>query len=432
MPNEKPILKKFEASSYASIAANMSKLITKDKFEDREHYVVPTVLIVEGVLNGILYKAEDLQKFPDSWNGIPVPVLHTYDEISGQAISANKPKLVEKQSVGRLWNVKYEDRRLKGEIWIDIEKCNKIAPHVLRMLENNQHIEVSTALFTEDELVQGTFNGKTYTAIAHNFRPDHLAILPNEKGACGWEDGAGMPRINKEKDIDRLKTLTEQLAQLQGFQILDSKQVPGEQGDMKEPQKGEKVMDRTKSIEALIANGAWSEDDKDFLTALEVDQFEKIEKLSLDREVDLLKEDSNSEPKEDEPKDEKKPEPEADDAEDEPKDNKDDKEGKEDITVEDFLANAPEAIKTVLEAGLKEHADKKARLISDIKANKRNPFTDTELEVKSVEELSKLKDFAGSSKDYSAQSGAGKPKSNKEANPSGIVPMPTIDWDKTI
>ena len=47
-------------------------------------------------------------------------------------------------------------------------------------------------------IITVNWNGKKYSAIAHNFAPDHLALLPDGGGACSWVDGAGMPRINED------------------------------------------------------------------------------------------------------------------------------------------------------------------------------------------------------------------------------------------
>jgi hypothetical protein len=41
------------------------------------------------------------------------------------------------------------------------------------------------------------FNGVKYEGIARNLRPDHLAILPDDKGACSLEDGCGVNNTSK-------------------------------------------------------------------------------------------------------------------------------------------------------------------------------------------------------------------------------------------
>ena len=181
----------------------MSPLVRTDEMEGRQYYVVPTVMMTEGVHNGIFYSAEELAKFPDSWNGEPVVVFHPEED--GVSVSANSPELIEKQTVGQIFNAVY-DGGLGAEAWIDIEKCLKIAPEVLDLLKKDAHIDVSTGVYVEEKAGKGTWNDEAFTSSACNFRPDHLALLPGGKGACSWEDGAGLCRTlslacNEAKDV---------------------------------------------------------------------------------------------------------------------------------------------------------------------------------------------------------------------------------------
>jgi len=179
----------------------MSTLIREEELDGKQYLVCPTVLIVEGVHNGVFYPATELAKFPDSWNGRPVVVNHP--DMNGKPITANSPQIVERQTVGAVYNTRWDDglKKLIGEVWIDLEKCGKVAVGILDMLRDNQNVEVSTGLFTEGDEVGGTWNGETYLGTVYNYRPDHLALLPNDKGACSWEDGGGMPRVNAQMGV---------------------------------------------------------------------------------------------------------------------------------------------------------------------------------------------------------------------------------------
>ena len=115
---------------------------------------------------------------------------------AGFPVSANNPQTVEKQSVGRLWNVKWDDNKLKGEVWIDVEKAKRISLDVLAMVQGQRKLEISTGLWFEPEPSSGKWNGEAYNAIARNIRPDHLALLPYGHGACSWDDGCGV-RVNQ-------------------------------------------------------------------------------------------------------------------------------------------------------------------------------------------------------------------------------------------
>lgn len=174
------------------------------QFEGRSHVVAPVILLTEGVHAGsagpMYYPASVLQSTAQFWNGMPLPVHHP--ELGGVPVSANSPDVIQAKSVGRLWNVRYEDTpqpRLKGEIWIDESKARQIAPEVLNMLTSNTPLEVSTGLFSTDEATAGVWNTESYVGIVKDMRPDHLALLPGARGACSWQDGCGV-RANQAQE----------------------------------------------------------------------------------------------------------------------------------------------------------------------------------------------------------------------------------------
>ena len=178
--------------------------IRRDKLEGKDYLVAPVIAMTEGVRNGpqgggpSLYLASEYGKFPSAWDGIPLPIWHPEDG-EGHYISANSPDIIESQSVGWLYNSHMDDGKLKGELWICIEKAKRIAPVVLETLEGGGRLEISVSLFSEEEPNSGNFNGTHYDTIARNMRPDHLALLPGGKGACSWEGGCGAPRVNTEQ-----------------------------------------------------------------------------------------------------------------------------------------------------------------------------------------------------------------------------------------
>lgn len=169
------------------------------QLDGKDYLVAPTVVLVEGVLNGIYTPAEEIGDFYESWNGRPLPLRHPQQD--GVYLSANSPATVESQVLGYFWNAAFDGKRLKGEMWLDVEKIARLGDDALTTLQRIQAgepVEVSTAYWSEDEEAQGTFEGKPYLRIARNLRPDHIAILPDEEGACNWADGCGVPRVNKE------------------------------------------------------------------------------------------------------------------------------------------------------------------------------------------------------------------------------------------
>lgn len=175
-----------------------SDLVARRHHNGREYLIAPVVALRQGVLNGALVLAEEYSKFVEAWNGIPIPLGHPQDS-SGVYLSCNTPDLVA-QCPGRFYNAHMDGDRLLGEMWIDIELAKSIGGKALiaaRRLEANEPIEVSTAYFADVDDSSGEWNGQHYDFIQRNFRPNHLALLLDEKGACSWQMGCGVPRVNK-------------------------------------------------------------------------------------------------------------------------------------------------------------------------------------------------------------------------------------------
>lgn len=175
-------------------------VIRREVHQNRKHIVVPVVMMVEGVHNGsagpIFHPISELGKFPEAWNGIPVTVNHPTD---GQGpVSANSPPVIDAQTIGRVYNTRVEGTKLKAEAWIDEEKVKQVCPEILEYIEKKKPLDVSVGVFTEEEQVEGEWNGEVYRAIARNHRPDHLAFLPGGVGACSWADGCGVRAYEKE------------------------------------------------------------------------------------------------------------------------------------------------------------------------------------------------------------------------------------------
>lgn len=67
----------------------------------------------------------------------------------------------------------------------------------------------------------------------------------------------------------------------------------------------------------------------------------------------------------------------------------------EPITVESYIAAAPPEVGRILSRGLEREKAQKRELVTRLKASKKNPFSEAELETKTVEELEKLATLAG-------------------------------------
>lgn len=175
--------------------ANCGKL-RYEELDGRRYLVAPMVMLTEGVHQGskgpLYYPPEELSKTPVVWNTKPIVVYHP--KIDGCGVSACSPDILAERSVGMVMHTHYADGKLKAEAWLDDSKIDRVDSRIRDYLNKNQVMEISTGLFTDNVAQQGEWRGERYTHVARNYRPDHLALLPDERGACSVADGAGLLR----------------------------------------------------------------------------------------------------------------------------------------------------------------------------------------------------------------------------------------------
>ncbi len=189
---------KHAKNELVTLKSNVTPSVRNDRMEDKDWLVVPMVMLVEGVHNGscgaLYYPKEELEKTPASWNHKPVVVYHP------NGPTACDPDVITNRKVGVIMNTKFDGGKLKAEAWLDPDRIKKIDNRIAEAIENKSMMELSTGLFTDLEGPDGDWGQEHYDAIAVNYRPDHLALLPDMKGACSMEDGAGFLRLNSEKE----------------------------------------------------------------------------------------------------------------------------------------------------------------------------------------------------------------------------------------
>ena len=178
-------------STITNVQSRLAQWLGKD------YVVVPVIMAVEGVHNGsagpMFYPANELRSSSENWAGVPVTVQHPKDEEGQYIMAINAPEFIIGHIQESIW-----DGKLRAEAWIDIEKANTISTDIMTIIRSNGQLEVSTGLLSEDEIIKGDWKGEAYEAIVRNITPDHLALLPGEKGACSWIDGCGI-RANKKE-----------------------------------------------------------------------------------------------------------------------------------------------------------------------------------------------------------------------------------------
>ena len=184
--------------------------IRRESKNGLDFIVVPIIDLVEGVHAGsggaVMYPGAEIQRTAGDWNGVPLTIDHP--EVDGNHVSALNPEVLTKWAVGTFENVRFENGKLVGEGWISLERVQEISPKTLQLIQEGHPLEVSTGLFTTSDNQSGTFNGESFDSTVSDFVPDHLALLPNDVGACSFQDGCGV-RSNKEQgcgsDACRLK-----------------------------------------------------------------------------------------------------------------------------------------------------------------------------------------------------------------------------------
>ncbi len=232
----------------------LSSRVRREVRNGREYLVAPMTLIVPGVLNGskgaLYYPPEEVAKDPTVWNGMPIVVYHPLAK-DGSPLSARDPAVLDRAQVGEVFNARVsKNGRLIADGWFSVKDTERVDNRVLQALKAGKKIELSTGLFTDNEAApqNAAFNNRAYSYIARNYRPDHLAILPDQTGACSVSDGCGV-NVNKRNGAPRRKTLNAKGDNTMAKKLSDKQ--------------------REAIVNGLIANECcWEEEDREMLQGL--------------------------------------------------------------------------------------------------------------------------------------------------------------------
>jgi len=395
------------------VTTNVKATVRNEKMEDRDYLVAPMVMITEGVHNGsdgpIFYPKEELDKITPAWDHRPVVVYHPVQ--NGQGVSACEPAELSARKVGITMSSSFDDGKVKGEAWLEPARMEKVDNRVSVAIEQNEMMELSTGLFMNLDRTPGEWNGEPYIGTARNLILDHLALLPDSKGACSIADGAGLLRLNEmshgsirmklsvliaddvwiedvydnffvfEKDVKLYRqsyldaedevTLVDDVEEVvrvvEYRKATDGKFV----GNDKVIEKGT-TMDKEKVVNALISNEntPWSDDDREELMAMNDKALEQLE-LTI-KAPEAVAPVANEEPSP------AVTEPVVNIATPVPK------------TMEQYISDAPEGIREVLNSSVASLQREKAKLIAIITGNSRNTFTEEYLKACQVVELQSL------------------------------------------
>lgn len=178
------------------LVVNQVGAVRKETLYGKPFLAVPLCLIVPGVLPGsagpLLYPEDEIEESVDRWNNMPMVLYHPMT-VDNLPLSGRHPDILNQFGLGFVFNCE-ADPRLIGEGWFDLDMVREVSPAVYLALKRNQRIELSTGLRTKNIPVEkgATYNGIPFDAVATEYEPDHLAILPDQVGACSLEDGCGV------------------------------------------------------------------------------------------------------------------------------------------------------------------------------------------------------------------------------------------------
>lgn len=167
----------------------------------KEHLVVPLVMLRETVVNGGLVTLSELK--PMGWNGVPVTIGHPANERGANVSASQNPQIHEQVKVGTIFGAHVDGDKLKAQAWIDIELAEARYKGIISILESGVPMDVSVGYYSTDEQRLGVFNDKPYFEVHKDLKPDHLAILPDEEGACSWADGCGVRANSKDASMPK-------------------------------------------------------------------------------------------------------------------------------------------------------------------------------------------------------------------------------------
>lgn len=165
---------------------------------DVNHLTIPCTLIKEGVFTGVFqntlyYTADALSSSIDKFDGLPVSIEHPPLDDSVHSGEITHPEFISKL-VGFVKDPIFnkETKAVDATLFLNMAKLPTVSPMALGTILNEQPMDVSTGGTNLVEFTVGEFDGKEYMGIVHETKPDHLALLPNEEGACSWEKGCGI------------------------------------------------------------------------------------------------------------------------------------------------------------------------------------------------------------------------------------------------
>ena len=262
------------------LKVNLVPKYRTETLEGRQHWVFNAVALKQGVHSGsqgpCLYELTDMTRFIQGWNTKPVMNYHPKDS-SGNFVSASDPVILSSSKIGLMLNNRIEGDKHHLDVWLDVLRMDQVDPRLKQGIQRGITFEVSTGLFTDNEEKEGVYNGKPYKFIARNYRPDHLAVLPDQVGACSVADGCGLFTAAQAVDFDKMTALQDVLNS-----AWKGEPVPKHNCSCKGKTK-ELPMEKKQKVDSLIASKEWEESDRTWLEGLEDSKLDRMVKSNTDK-----------------------------------------------------------------------------------------------------------------------------------------------------
>lgn len=190
------------------LKVNNNRIRTEHE-DGREYLVVPSVTLPDNIImNGGKYLADEIAASYKGLEGTPAPLGHP--KRNGVEIPAMDPLAINAYHIGATnRNVRRVGGKVHVEKWIDVLRANESegGRRVLEAIKKKKPIHTSTGVFARQELVT---NGDGYNWIARNLRFDHDAILLDEPGAAGPDEGVGM-LVNSKGEEERVLVINSEV-----------------------------------------------------------------------------------------------------------------------------------------------------------------------------------------------------------------------------
>lgn len=195
-PKDTPTMQR----SHVQLAIQQVSASRDEELMGHHYRVFPAVLVREQVLHNNLGATflpfDEIEASTQAWNMVPVVLRHPV--LRGRPVSARDPDVLNSTGIGFLFRARAANGKLMADVFLDKARLESLPDALLSVnaMDGGTAGEISTGFSTTVENTAGEHKGTPYTCILREVKPDHLAVLPDEIGACSVKDGCGLGVLN--------------------------------------------------------------------------------------------------------------------------------------------------------------------------------------------------------------------------------------------